>query len=70
MAKTVEFVDHDQRRRRGIDRLNWKMAVDNPGATNQFKPGASDYWIVLYPESSFDRDAAIRAAHGHDEDAG
>lgn len=49
---------------RGIARLNWKMAVDNPGASNQFKPGR-DYWIALYPETNFDRDAAIRAAHGH-----
>jgi hypothetical protein len=64
-AKRVEFRnsgpadDH-----RGVDRLNWKMSVDNPGATNQFKPG-TNYWIALYPAAKFDRDATIRAAHGH-----
>lgn len=63
-AKTVEFVDHLKDQARGIDRLAWKMSVDNPGATDQFKPGASDYFIALYPEEKFDRDAAIAAAHG------
>lgn len=66
-AKTVEFVDHLKDQANGIDRLAWKMSVDNPGATNQFKPGATDYWIALYPEASFDRDQAIAAAHGHVE---
>lgn len=66
-AKRVEFrnegpaADH-----RGVDRLNWKMSVDNPAATGQFKPGAP-YWIALYPAARFDRDAAIRAAHGYPE---
>lgn len=64
-AKRVEFrnggsaSDH-----RGVDRLNWKMSVDNPAATGQFKPG-TEYWIALYPAAKFDRDATIRAAHGH-----
>lgn len=49
---------------RAIERLNWKMSVDNPGASNQFKPSAA-YWIVLYDASKFDMHAAIRAAHGH-----
>lgn len=64
-AKRLEFRNegaHDQHR--GVDRLNWKMSVDNPGATNQVKAGAS-YWVALYPAAKFDRDAAIRAAHGH-----
>lgn len=51
-------------RGRGVDALNWKMSVDNPAASNQFKPG-QNYWIALYDASRFDRDAAIRAAHGH-----
>lgn len=58
---------------RGIEAMHWKMSVDNPAATAQFKPGAN-YWIVLYPADKFDRDAAIRAALGHpaltDVDAG
>lgn len=51
---------------RAIEKLSWKMSVDNPGASNQFKPG-HNYWIVLYDASKFDRDATIRAAHGHPE---
>jgi hypothetical protein len=53
---------------RAVEKLNWKMAVDNPGASNQFKPGER-YWIVLYAAEKFDRDAAIRAAHGHPDPA-
>jgi hypothetical protein len=53
---------------RAIEKLNWKMAVDNPGASNQFKPGER-YWIVLYAAEKFDRDGAIRAAHGHPDPA-
>lgn len=49
---------------RAIEKLNWKMAVDNPGASNQFKPG-TQYWIVLYAAEKFDRDQTIAAAHGH-----
>jgi hypothetical protein len=51
---------------RAVEKLNWKMSVDNPGASNQFKPGER-YWIVLYAAEKFDRDAAIAAAHGHVE---
>jgi len=47
---------------RGVDKLNCKMAVDNPGATDQFRPGEV-CWLAFYPEKKFDRDAAIRAAH-------
>lgn len=64
-AKRLEFRNegaHDDHR--GVDRLNWKMSVDNPAATNQVKAGAS-YWIAFYPAPTFDRDSAIRAAHGH-----
>lgn len=64
-AKRLEFRNegaHDDHR--GVDKLNWKMSVDNPAATNQVKAGAL-YWIALYPAPTFDRDSAIRAAHGH-----
>lgn len=63
-SKTVEFTAERQADR-GIDRFAWKMMVDNPGAYNQFKPG-TECWIALYPVSSFDRDGAIRAAHGRE----
>lgn len=50
---------------KGIEKFNWRMSVDNPGASDQFKPGEC-YYFVLYPAAKFDRNAAIRAAHGHD----
>lgn len=56
-------------RGRGIEAINWKMSVDNPAASNQFKPGKA-YWIALYDATQFDRNAAIRAAHGHEGVAG
>lgn len=45
-----------------VDRLFWKMNVNNPGALRQFKPGAG-YWLALYPADVFTRDTAIAAAH-------
>lgn len=48
---------------RAVERLNWKMSVDNPHASNQFKPGTS-YYFVLYAADKFDMQAAIAAAHG------
>jgi hypothetical protein len=65
-SRHVEFRANTQGTVKGkaIDKLNWKMSVDNPGASNQFKPGER-YFFVLYDASKFDRDAAIRAAHGH-----
>lgn len=48
-----------------IERFSWKMSIDNPGATQQLKPGSpSGYWLALYPADKLDRDGAIRAAHG------
>lgn len=61
----VEFRGGGGTRGRGVEKLNWRMSVDNPAASNQFKPGTS-YWIALYDAAKFNRDAAIRAAHGHD----
>lgn len=48
---------------RGVDALNWKMSVDNPLASNQFKPGER-YYFAFYEAVKFDRNAAIAAAHG------
>lgn len=47
---------------RNIERLNWRMQVDNPPAERQFVPGRK-YWVAIYPTDHFDRDAAISAAH-------
>lgn len=71
----VDYGDHQARRlefrnggantdHRGVDRLNWKMSVDNPAVFAQMKPKAR-YWIALYPAPRFSRDTAIAAAHGH-----
>lgn len=43
--------------------FNWRMSVDNPGASNQFVPGTEDWTIGLYPAAAFNRDEAIAAAH-------
>ena len=48
-----------------IEKLSWKMSVDNPPAEAQFVPGRK-YWVAFYPVEKFDRDAAIAAAHGHE----
>lgn len=65
-AKTIEFCDaYEKDGRTAIDHFNWKMAIDNPPAADQFKPSRSDYWMAIYPEKEFSRDEAIAAAHGH-----
>lgn len=57
----------DYRSRRGvIDKLSWKMQVDNPPAEAQFVPGAT-YWLAFYDCEQFDMSAALAAAHGHDQ---
>ena len=64
-AKRLEFCNSGaNEHHKGVDRLNWKMSVDNPAATDQIKAG-SGYWVVFYPVASHDRNGAIRAAHGH-----
>lgn len=64
-AKKIEFQSSgDNALFRGVDRLNWKMSVDNPGATDQLLAGKGGYMLALYPEARYDRNAAIRAAHG------
>jgi len=49
-----------------IEKLSWTMHVDNPPAEGQFVAGRK-YWVAFYPVGQFDRDQAIRAAHGHAE---
>jgi hypothetical protein len=68
-AKTVEICSSYDARKTSwnVDNFNWKMSVDNPPATAQFRPGVSGYWMALYPADEFTRDQAIRAAHGHSE---
>lgn len=63
-SREVQFHDHYNKtdRTKGVDRLNWKMMVDNPGAHRQFKPG-QPCLIAFFPTTAFDRDHAIAAAH-------
>ena len=63
-AKRVEISDGHRKDEQavGIASLNWKMSVDNPPATEQFKPGVDDYYIAFYPCEKYDRNAAIAAA--------
>lgn len=64
-AKRVEICDsYADQRHRGFLGFNWKMSVDNPPATDQFKPGEDDYYIAFYPAKSFSRDEAIQASLG------
>jgi hypothetical protein len=65
-----EKLDKAHWRDRGgvIEKLSWTMHVDNPAAEGQFVSGRK-YWVAFYPVSEFDRDAAIRAAHGHPDPA-
>jgi hypothetical protein len=63
-AKRVEIIDTGNQRGGAITSFNWKMSVDNPGATNQLEPGNSKYWVAFYPADQFNRDSAIAAFHG------
>lgn len=64
-AKRLEMTDVSQRKddvRRGIDKLNWKMSVDNPPVFAQLRAGVDSYTVAFYP-ASLGRDGAIAAAH-------
>lgn len=63
-TKNVEFTLTEKQPHRGVDGFNWKMAVDNPGASDQFKPGEL-YFMAFYDATKFTSREAIRAAHGH-----
>lgn len=51
-----------------VQKLSWKMQVDNPPAEERFVPGR-EYWLAFYDARVFDRDGTIRSAHGHPEAA-
>lgn len=46
-----------------IEKLSWKMHVDNPSAEAGFVPG-QDYWVAFYDADEFDMRGAIFAAQG------
>lgn len=62
-AKRLEMVECGKKGP-AITSFNWKMSVDNPAVFAQLKAGSEDYHVAFYPATKFDRDAAIRAAHG------
>ena len=55
-------------RRAVIEKLSWKMQVDNPPAEEQFVAGR-DYWLLFFDAEKFDMHQALAAAHGHVETA-
>jgi hypothetical protein len=63
-AKRLEIIDTGNQRGPALTSFNWKMSVDNPGATDQLQPGSNDYWVAFYPADRFTRDTAIAAFHG------
>lgn len=48
-----------------IEKLSWKMHVDNPPAEAKFVPG-QNYWLAFYDADEFDMTGAWNAAHGVD----
>lgn len=60
----VEFFDRYTKteRTKGIERLNWRMSIDNPPASDQIRP-TRNYVVAFYPADLFTRDQAIAAAH-------
>ena len=44
--------------------FSWSMSIDNPGASDQLKPGTDGWLFSLYPAGEFDKRTAIDAAHG------
>lgn len=44
--------------------FSWSMSIDNPGASDQLKPGSDGWLFSLYPAGDFDKRTAIDAAHG------
>lgn len=44
--------------------FSWTMSIDNPGASDQLKPGTDGWLFSLYPAGEFDKRTAIDAAHG------
>jgi len=67
VAKQLEFVlgyrsKGDTDLGRHATAFNWRMAVDNPGATDQLTAGADGYMIGFYPTAKFTSGEAIHAA--------
>lgn len=44
--------------------FSWSMSIDNPGASDQLKPGTGGWLFSLYLAGPFDKRTAIDAAHG------
>jgi hypothetical protein len=44
-------------------RVNIKLGIDNPGASNQFEPGTDGWWVVAYSANDLSIDEALALAH-------
>lgn len=44
--------------------FNWSMSIDNPGASDQLKPGTDGWLFSIFPARQFDKSSAIASAHG------
>lgn len=64
ITRYVEFTDNNPRDQaaKGVDRMNWKMGVDNPGAYRQLKAGDGEMWVGFYPCAEFTYERALATA--------
>lgn len=74
VAKALEFVGYQNKDDTDLGRhptsFNWRMNVDNPGATDQLIAGKDGYLIGFYPVAKFTYYEAISAAHERLDDVG
>lgn len=43
--------------------INLKLGIDNPGASNQFVPGETGWWVVAYRADQMSQSEALKLAH-------
>ena len=53
-----------------IQNVNFKIMIDNPRASDQFKAGESGWWLTVYKATSVTMHEAIAMAHAVKETAG
>lgn len=66
-SKQVEITnEHRYDQKYGAHELRgftFRMGIDNPGASNQFTPGATGWWALIYRCADMPMDAALALAH-------
>ena len=64
-SKTVNITsDNSVPKELLLRQFNWKMTIDNPGASNQLKPGSDGWWFSLFKAAGTNRNEVIAKAHG------